>query len=532
MSPFNEINASEHCKRKIAMCFITGRLAPMDREYHCRSENEATSRTNEATPEVQGPQSSCDDIEKYKCKFCNKGFARKNNMERHVRRHTGERPFGCPECGSRFSHKSTLLGHLNLHTGDRPYICDMCQKTFRQRSSYTTHRKIHTTERIHACEDCGKQFIQKNSLKLHLLVHSGEKPFVCKHCDKTFTHSSLLKQHSEIHKEDSERKIYICNVCDKKFCKKLTLELHLKAHAGIKDFDCKKCGKTFQHRSALNRHVRQSEYACIGKCKNRERFRERGYECNYCTQRFKTKQILRNHIISHTGEKPFECKDCSTKFTVQNSLKRHLKLHCKGKTECQDNHNSCSVHTSTTCVTDREHVMQSSSNNSQKISSHSNSLDLEDKKPVQKSTNLEGNSHNPSIPSITFISLVNPMSAINTSPPCESMPVDGVERLTQQLSISEDKSFSSVSLSKNPSDNVALVINTQDTIREFVENETEIVEGNLNTRSVGPLSTECQGGLSDNEAKDNSSSKDFSMKEEIDIVYEDIDEELWSHQSQ
>ena len=59
-------------------------------ELHCRSEHRRTP-----------------------CVYCGKTFSQKGNMERHQRRHTGERPFACPHCSCSYTRKETLKVHVN-----------------------------------------------------------------------------------------------------------------------------------------------------------------------------------------------------------------------------------------------------------------------------------------------------------------------------------------------------------------------------------------------------------------------------------
>ena len=54
------------------------------------------------------------------------------------------------------------------------------------------------------------------------------------------------------------------------------------------------------------------------------------YHCLECNSRFKTKDELKQHGISHTTGKPWHCHYCSMKFKYQASLKRHeKKARCK-----------------------------------------------------------------------------------------------------------------------------------------------------------------------------------------------------------
>lgn len=46
------------------------------------------------------------------CQFCSRGFREKGSLVRHVRHHTGEKPFKCYKCGRGFAEHGTLNRHL------------------------------------------------------------------------------------------------------------------------------------------------------------------------------------------------------------------------------------------------------------------------------------------------------------------------------------------------------------------------------------------------------------------------------------
>ena len=169
----------------------------------------------------------------YKCTICSKIFAREYHLNIHTMKHTGEKRFKCDECGEPFTSGRKLKNHrIEKHGASETDIfkCEVCQREFADRNTMKKHVKSHSKEKPYECQTCGRRYQYSWNLKIHeKSSHTGDMPFKCRFCQKMFTHRRDFRDHVRSHTDNLPFKCHEAQ-CGRSFASLRALRMHQPIH--------------------------------------------------------------------------------------------------------------------------------------------------------------------------------------------------------------------------------------------------------------------------------------------------------------
>nr|XP_027228097.1 zinc finger protein 208-like [Penaeus vannamei] len=107
----------------------------------------------------------------HQCPSCPYSTNITTNLKKHIRTHTGERPFPCPYCPFRAIQEENLKVHIRTHTGEKPYACPHCPFHASKKANLKRHINTHTGVKTLNCKYCPYRCLDINMLNEHLKTH-------------------------------------------------------------------------------------------------------------------------------------------------------------------------------------------------------------------------------------------------------------------------------------------------------------------------------------------------------------------------
>ncbi len=263
-----------------------------------------------------------EDQNSFDCQDCSKtGFAGKELAEHIKQNHTQQTNVDCNLCSEVFVSGYQWFKHVGAAHKN---TCPACYQTLGDKKELRVggHNCFYVDIDKHnyssaTCYKCRLRFPDKSKLPKHVETCPN---FPCFFCKVSSTTEIALSNHVRFHdlnKEDKAIRTYICPLCGVEFRYKNEFKTHELEHTSGNPNQCHLCGKSFQIKTRLVRHLKNVHYG------------SRDFLCNLCGKSFKEKgSQLKHERNVHATVNNFLCPQpgCDKAFKAKDNLTGHLKI--------------------------------------------------------------------------------------------------------------------------------------------------------------------------------------------------------------
>lgn len=196
----------------------------------------------------------------------------------------------------------------NKFTSALPYIVVTAKKN----DSHITNRKKRRiippskadNSQIFFCDECERYFNNEIKFKRHLQRHSDAVP-------KEYTFSDMTENTGDYEDTLPDDTSVATPGRRSQSKKKRMTSLSPVKRMNMKTYFCDQCGRIFNDKANLNRHLQRH----LGVKK---------FECEQCGYKDYSQHLINLHTrITHMGEKPYACKYCDNRFANSMTRLRH-----------------------------------------------------------------------------------------------------------------------------------------------------------------------------------------------------------------
>nr|XP_023655814.1 zinc finger protein 513 [Paramormyrops kingsleyae] len=327
------------------------------------------------------------ELKLHSCELCGFSTRYANHVKRHMKTHSGERPYRCPLCAYASGQLVNLQRHVRVHTGEKPYQCRLCAFACSSLGNLKRHQRMHTLGR-HGRHPGG------NQARLMAGQRSGKAPpgdldtvaaNRAAHVSGDGSYSAASPACESGSPPDTEKPAkgageaagggegglpgppfsQACRLCGRdttergsscgRICGRCMLDVLSKelprvlGGGGEKAYPCAVCPFVTHYPNHLVRHMKthsgEKPYRCpecdyasahLDNLKRHHRVHtgEKPYRCQLCDYACGNLANLRRHQRVHSGAKPFQCTVCNYSCNQSMNLKRHMLRHTGCKPFC------------------------------------------------------------------------------------------------------------------------------------------------------------------------------------------------------